>query len=268
MIDEDPTSGMSGSELAEHLDCKLECAEHDRDRLGECLADCAKTMRTMMHWHKGAMSAEQQHEYLTLIGRAECLLFETFPPGTDNSLINLPSLPVEEGKTEAMLDLASKQGLIVRNFEARSGRTEISEPYSDDEVIRLLDEHLAHWRLLSEGERVFAVKECHRSIGKGISADAYIVEANDTEFAEYRSSLHTPSNEVQAYLERCIEHAPPAKPSTTPNLRGWDVTEGLALCVPCATRIMGRNCHLPTGSEAIWVDHKREATCCLCKATI
>lgn len=73
-------------------------------------------------------------------------------------------------------------------------------------------------------------------------------------------------------LKRHLECAPVDPVPAPPDLVGWNFHDERAfwrfLCVRCAGRIMRRGCHLPSGSEPLWLDQvgfdDRQNSCCGC----
>ena len=69
----------------------------------------------------------------------------------------------------------------------------------------------------------------------------------------------------QALLE-AIEHAPQAG-KIAADLRGWWTPAGWYVCANCASRIVGRGCQLPKGSEPVWADRAEPfGVCATCEA--
>lgn len=52
-------------------------------------------------------------------------------------------------------------------------------------------------------------------------------------------------------LRDAISYAPPAT-KTAAGLLGWWTPDGCYVCAPCTSRIIGRGCALPRGSQPSW----------------
>ena len=67
-----------------------------------------------------------------------------------------------------------------------------------------------------------------------------------------------------ANLRDAAKYGP--KPGTiAKGLRGWWTPDGFYVCAKCASRILGRGCQLPRGSEPAWEDKQDPyGVCCVC----
>lgn len=75
----------------------------------------------------------------------------------------------------------------------------------------------------------------------------------------------TVAQEEKVTLRSFAEYGPRNAPVKNPDLRGWKTPIGHFVCAGCAARILGRGCHLPNGSEPVWMDYTGPLhECCVC----
>ena len=67
-------------------------------------------------------------------------------------------------------------------------------------------------------------------------------------------------------IRKAAEFAP-APGRIADGLRGWWTPAGWYVCAKCSSRIVGRGCQLPKGSEAVWMDRAEPfGVCIVCEA--
>lgn len=71
---------------------------------------------------------------------------------------------------------------------------------------------------------------------------------------------------VEEFMNRAIEHAPPAT-EPDPKLRGWWIKDGHYICSPCASRVMQRGVKLPEAMPVYRDRPEPYGVCCTCGDT-
>lgn len=67
-------------------------------------------------------------------------------------------------------------------------------------------------------------------------------------------------------IREAAEHTPPPG-RIAEHLRGYWTPAGWYVCATCASRIIGRGCQLPKGSEPVWADRAEPfGVCIVCEA--
>ena len=70
--------------------------------------------------------------------------------------------------------------------------------------------------------------------------------------------------DTKEYYQQAVEHAPHVEGN--PQIRGWWTPNQWYLCSKCVSKIIGRGCRLPNGSEPVYHDQPEPyGVCCCCE---